>query len=76
MISAERAGHPADDEQPRDAQDRDQSCGSDADDPCVSPFDYIDEAIEESMITSDPPALTPQTGIGAPNRPSSPADRR
>ena len=42
MISAERAGHPADDEQPRDAQDRDQSCGSDADVSCVSPFDYID----------------------------------
>lgn len=76
MISAERAGHPADDEQPVDAHDRDQPCGSDADEPCGMPFDYIDEAIEESMIASDPPALTPQTGIGSPNRRSSPADRR
>ena len=25
---------------------------------------YIDEAIEETMIASDPPALTPETGIG------------
>jgi hypothetical protein len=31
-------------------------------------FDYIDEAIEETMIASDPPAFTPETGIGPPRR--------
>ncbi len=31
-------------------------------------FDYIDEAIEETMIASDPPAFTPGTGIGPPRR--------
>lgn len=32
------------------------------------PFDYIDEAIEETMVASDPPALTPGTGVGSPSR--------
>lgn len=30
-------------------------------------FSFIDEALEESMIASDPVALTPETSIGPPD---------
>jgi hypothetical protein len=66
VISQERASHPAAGEQQEDVQDRGQPCDSSLDSPCGASFDYIDEALEETMIASDPPALTPQTGSGAP----------
>jgi hypothetical protein len=68
MTTQERADHPAAGEPPGGVQDPGQPRASSLDDPCGTSFDYIDEAIEESMIASDPPAWTPQTGIGAPGR--------
>jgi hypothetical protein len=53
-------------DQPGQAHDCGQTDSAPADDPCGTSFDYIDEAIEESMDASDPPALAPQTTIGPP----------
>jgi hypothetical protein len=34
--------------------------------PLQPEYDYIDEAVEETMIASDPPSFTPHTTIGPP----------
>jgi hypothetical protein len=68
MFTPERTNHPADNSEPGGAVDVEQPCSSVLDDGLGLPFDYIDEAIEESMIASDPPALTPETAIGPPGR--------
>jgi hypothetical protein len=67
-MSDERANPPAAGVPPADTAVRDRTGESAEDAPAGDPFDYIDEAIEETMIASDPPAWTPQTGIGAPGR--------
>jgi hypothetical protein len=38
-------------------------------------YDDIDEAVEETMIASDPPAFSPQTSIGPPGRAGVDADK-
>ena len=68
MISQDRANPPAAGLQPGDAGEPGQTDAQGSDGPCAMPFDYIDEALEETMIASDPPALTPVTTIGPPGR--------
>jgi hypothetical protein len=67
MTSQEQAHHPDAGRPPgTEVADQAQAPGSDVQ--AVLPFDYIDEALEETMVASDPTALTPQTGIGSPDR--------
>ncbi len=68
MISQERANPPAAGQQPESAEDRGQTVAPANDGQCGMSFDYIDEALEETMIASDPPAWSPQTTIGPPDR--------
>jgi hypothetical protein len=68
MTSQEQANHLADGQQLGSAEDRDQACVSGPGVPSGMAFDYIDEALEETMVASDPPAPTPETGIGSPGR--------
>jgi len=68
MISKQPASNPTPDVQQGGPQDRGESCGPDHDRRCGTSYDYMDEAIEESMDASDPPALAPQTTIGPPSR--------
>ena len=68
MANQEQANHPAAGRQPADEEIQDRANPSTSDVPVGMGFDYIDEAIEESMDASDPPALAPQTTIGPPRR--------
>jgi hypothetical protein len=70
MTSQEPIDHPAAGAEPG-TELPDQARAPRADIPVGMPFDYIDEAIEESMDASDPPALTPETTIGPPGRDAS-----
>jgi hypothetical protein len=70
MTSQEPADHPAAGRQP-DNEVVDQAHVPGSDVQAVMPFDYIDEAIEETMVASDPPALTPRTAVGPPGRDAS-----
>jgi hypothetical protein len=67
MTSQEQINHPAAGAEPGNELS-DQAGAPRADFQVGMPFDYIDEAIEESMDASDPPALTPETTIGPPGR--------
>ncbi len=49
---------------------------SDEQAPLQPEYDDIDEAVEETMIASDPPSFTPHTTIGPPRRAGSAQDRR
>jgi hypothetical protein len=68
MISQERANPPAGGQQPGKAEGGGQTGEQRPVGQSGMPFDDIDEALEETMIASDPPALTPQTTIGPPDR--------
>ena len=68
MNSQERANPPADGPQPGSAEERCPTGTQGLEGQSEMPFDYIDEALEETMIASDPPALTPETAIGPPDR--------
>jgi len=68
MISHEPANPPAADRPPGNAEERGQTGAQGLDGQSGMPFDYIDEALEETMIASAPPALTPETAIGPPAR--------
>ena len=44
--------------------------------PHQAEFDYIDEALEETMIASDPPSFAPHTTIGPPKHFDADRDQR
>jgi hypothetical protein len=71
MMSQEQTNHPAAGRQAGHDEVQDQACASGFDVPVGMSFDYIDEAIEESMDASDPPAFMPQTTVGPPRRDAS-----
>ena len=72
MIIQERANPPGAGQPPGGADDQPRQDTPQADESAALPFDYIDEALEETMIASDPPALSPRTGVGAPDHSSRP----
>jgi hypothetical protein len=57
------------------AGDRDPSSAAQDARPVEIEFDFIDEALEETMPASDPPALAPETTIGPPDRHDEDRDR-
>jgi hypothetical protein len=72
MISQERANPPADGPQPVSVEERCPTGTQGLEGQSEMPFDYIDEALEETMIACDPPALTPRTTVGPPDRGATP----
>jgi hypothetical protein len=68
MTNRKQVHHPAAAQQPGSEEIPDRACRTGPDAQACMPFDYIDEALEETMVASDPPALTPHTGIGSPDR--------
>jgi hypothetical protein len=68
MTNQKQVHHPAASQQTGSEEIPDRACGSGPDAQACMPFDYIDEVLEETMVASDPPALTPQTAIGSPDR--------
>ena len=73
MISQDRPGHEglppaATGPQNVNAGDASRPGASEQDVAAEIPFDYIDEALEETIPASDPPSFTPGTGIGPPHR--------
>jgi hypothetical protein len=67
MTNQKQANDPAAGRLPGGAEDRNPARVSGPDVPSGMSFDYIDEALEETMVASDPPALTPQTTVGPPS---------
>lgn len=64
---APKSSQPADEPRPKD---------SDEQAPHQPEFDYIDEAVEETMIASDPPSFLPHTTIGPPGHAGKDRGRR
>jgi hypothetical protein len=66
MTSQEQANHPPADRPSGREEVQEPAQASGCDVQLGIPCDYIDEALEETMVASDPPPLTPQAGIGSP----------